>query len=464
MIDCVCQIPNRLPINTTLHGASPLSDPIRDRIPMPPQVSGRSVRIVPLTFYKVFSHWGSGRYEHIFATDEPFEVLNLLSYWSSTSIKQQPTCDHIGSVLIPISVRRVGRMDGKTLDRTKHDPNSLIPANAFVVPTASTFLFSKNIDFLIRNYRDNRPLAQVNNLERYTHQDTLHGIEFPMSYTYAGDIMLSGGVRSYGDYQKFIFEDMLYTRFGSIGLNPYEELVLSSMTPELPERINSCLEEINLNYSSRDQLYDYIDDMAMYESGKHLEITDIFGDYIYDEYPPDPITTECLRSPSYILLHTLRSYIGDYMRMHSYSKIARNVQDDSFTRQITPASFNDSTMLTTKYDLIESLSKIPSSDFTIETTWDNVTGYQHSYFELGRVENDGNGYYLPMIHSIVRQLFLNRWADHNAYEKVIIFKNWLDEIFICCHKNGGYVTYYINLAWFHLISPSLVNAHQFFKN
>ena len=173
---------------------------------MPPQVSGRSVRIVPLTFYKVFSHWGSGRYEHIFATDEPFEVLNLLSYWSSTSIKQQPACDHIGSVLIPISVRRVGRMDGKTLDRTKHDPNSLIPASTFVVPTASTFLFSKSIDFLIRNYRDNRPLAQVNNLERYTHQDTLHGMEVPMAYTHAGDNMLSGGVRSYGDYQKFIFD------------------------------------------------------------------------------------------------------------------------------------------------------------------------------------------------------------------------------------------------------------------
>ena len=46
----------------------------------------------------------------------------------------------------------------------------------------------------------------------------------------------------------------------------------------------TCLEEINLNYRTKDQLYDYIDDMAMYEAGRKVEVLDLFGDYLYDEY------------------------------------------------------------------------------------------------------------------------------------------------------------------------------------
>jgi hypothetical protein len=62
----------------------------------------------------------------------------------------------------------------------------------------------------------------------------------------------------------------------------------------------------------------------------------------------------------------------------------------------------------------------------------------------------------------VRQEFLNKHVCPDAFDDVVISKNWTDEILISCLKNHSQpVNFYINLPWFHLSSPSLVN-HDFF--
>ena len=432
MIDCICPIPNRLPLGTVLHGSTVIGQNNTTRL----TVSGRSIRIVPLTFYKVFSHWGKYRYEHVFATDEPFDIIHLLSYWDATC--NDHFTDKMGSLLIPISVSKYG--------------------DSF----ARTFLFSKSINYLFHIYKTTVPLSLCPSLttllsDRYFVSDV--SLEVP---TFGQNLIVSGGVNSYGDFQKFMFSDVLYSRMGSLGLTPYQMMLLTTMTPELPERINTCLDEIASNYCSKEQIYNFIDDMTAYERGTHLEHGELFEDYIYDEFPPDPITTECLRSPTYILLNTLRPHLGDKLTMLSYAKLGYSVQHDAFTQAIQTISFSDSVQVVNRYDLIESIINIPITDYRIDMTWDSCDIVEYPYFNTKQTILPGK-YYLEHIHQLCRQLFLNKWASNVWYDKVTISKNWLDELFICCQVDNKILTYYVNLAWFHLISPSLVNSTMFFN-
>ena len=418
MINAIIQIPNRYQLGSILSGGK-VAEKFISNQPVK-LLSGRFIRIVPLTFYKFFSQWGQSFYEHIFATDEPFDPIALSQFMDSTT--GLCSTNKIGSVLVPISMKKIG-------------PNSV-----------ESFLFSKSINFLINYYQIGKPIAEIQFTD--INIDPHRSIEVPDSLTG----IHSGGVISYGDYRKIIFEDVLYSTYGTNKLPPDIEFALSHMTSERPATIENCLEELTYNYSSIDAVWSYIDELYQYETGEPIDPKEFFSEYNYRESVIDPLTLKCLRSPSYILLSSLRPYMNA-QSMRRYGTIGFYPQVDEFTSNIVPLNFSDFHGSQLRYDMVESLMSIPEDGFTMHINWDSYVPDFYSMF--------GHNILYPAVESLhesVRQLFLNKWVNTDqVFNNVVVSKNWYDEVFISCKNDHEMITYYINLAWFHLISPSLIN-------
>ena len=423
MITGIVQLPNRLSLGTVLFGGE-LVD--RNVSGIHTQVlSGRSIRVVPLFFYKFFSQWGKSFYEHIFATDEPFDTLTMTRFVDSTS--GQYSKSNMGSVLVPISMKRISEQG------------------------IQNFLFAKSIDFLIRNYQIGTPLSSIP-FSGVDHFDNEKCIEVATEGNY------SRGVQTYGAYRKFLFQDVIYSTYGKVRLPNDVEFALEHMTTEEPALIVGCMSELMSNYSTPDAVWAYIDDLYKYETGDPIDPKDFFAEHNYHESIIDPLTLQCLRTPTYLLLSNLKPYISQQHVMRTSAIIGTNPQNDEFTSNIIPFQFGNKMNSYTKYGMIESLMWIADDWFTIRMNWDN---YIPEFFSRQYVSSHAP---LEILHSDCRQLFLNKSIDGEyAYDDIIISKNWFDEIFISCKNKKGITTYYINLAWFHLMSPSLINDSLFIR-
>ena len=419
MIDCIMQIPNRVTDGTLLSCAHSLSS-YDQASTKHLYISGRSIRVVPLTFYKVFSRWGSNRYEHTFVTDEPFDTIYLSSY--QNGVTKEIERGHVSSVLYPISVKKI------------------TPYHV------TTHLFSKSIDVLLQHYRIGQPLAGIQPLIAPPVNGVRLSPECP------------DGVSSFSEYQKFIFDDVFISVKGNYELSPQQQLVISSLTPERPQFVNSCVDEIVYNGLNGSALFQYIDDMFVYESGEHLNPAEWLCEYIYDEWPLDPITLLCVLSPPHIILSNLLPHMGDLLTRISYNRLGFTHQPDPLLDGAIPIRFNNLDGLKL-YDLVEGLLSIPDTDFQIEMTWDNYIPHFTSMFGYQTKLANEN------IHQTCRLLFLDKWHGGGVGAmKIVLSKNWLDEVAIWCElEDGKTLVMYLNLAWFHLTSPSLINRSLFFK-
>ena len=420
MIDCIMQLPQRMGTNTFLscaHSLSPWQSPTEENM----YISGRSIRVVPLTFYKVFSRWGANRYEHTFVTDEPFDSIYLTSYRSG--VTKQIEHNNMSSVLYPISVKKI------------------TPYHV------STHLFTKSCDVLLQYYRQGIPLSTIQPL-------------MPPPIEKEGRMSSDciEGVCSFAEYQKFIFHDVFIAARGQYELTPQQQTVISALTPEKPEYINSCVDEIIYNGLNGDALFQYIDDCYIYNSGEHINPVEWLGEHIYDEWPLDPITLMCVLSPPHIILSNLIPYLGDLLTRISYNRIGFSYQNDPLFNGAQPIRFDNLDGLKL-YELVESLLSIPDTDFQIEMTWDNYVPHFTSMFGYATKLANEN------IHNVCRLLFLDRWHNSGVGAmKAVLSKNWLDEVVVWCeHEDGRQQVFYLSLAWFHLTSPSLINRSLFFK-
>lgn len=417
MINAIIQIPNRLKIGTVLFGGCVGEK--RHAGHTVQQLSGRSIRVVPLIFYKFFSQWGNSYYEHIFATDEPFDPISMSRF--RDALTGEYSKSRIGALLVPISMKRIG---GNSVE---------------------TFLFAKSINFLISNYQIGEALSNIpfDGIQSF---DMNKGIEVPDQ-----NGLFSGGVVSYGDYRKHLFQDVLYSAYGTNKLPRDVEFALSHMTSERPATIDSCMEELNYNYSTPDAVWAYIDELYKYETGEPLDPKEFFAEHNYRESIIDPLTLKCLRSPTYILLANLKPYMSP-LAMRRYGMIGLEPQQDEFTSNIIPFNFGGNVFSYSKNEFMESLMSIPDDGFTIRMTWDSYIPEYYSMFGYN------SSLTAESLHNSSRQLFLNKWIDKEyAYDDIVISKNWYDEIFISCKNKMGITTYYINLALYHLMSPSLIN-------
>ena len=416
MINAIIQIPNRFPIGTVMFGGCVDEKVLAGRSVK--LLSGRSIRIVPLIFYKFFSQWGDSCYEHIFATDEPFDPISMSRFMDSTTGDYSKAL--AGSMLVPISMKRIG----------KH--------------SVETFLFAKSINYLLSTYQIGTPLSSVPFCGPESF-DMNKGLEVVDE---SG--LFSGGVVSYGDFRKNMFEDVLYSTYGTNKLPSHLEFALSHMTSERPSTIDSCMEELTYNYSSVDAVWNYIDELYRYETGEPIDPSEFFTEHNYRESIIDPLTLKCLRTPTFIMSSNIKPYVSP-ISMRRYGIMGLDPQTDDFTKNIIPFQFGN-LCAHSKNELMESLMSIPDDGFTIRMTWDNYIPEFYSIF--------GHDVSLPaeQIHNACRQLFLNKWVNGEyAYDDIVVSKNWFDEIFISCKNKIGITTYYINLAWYHLMSPSLIN-------
>ncbi len=423
MITGVLQIPNRIPVGSVLFGGTPIEKRFNDTVVK--VLSGRSIRVVPLFFYKFFSQWGKSFYEHIFATDEPFDTVTLTRFVDSSTGDYSKS--RIGSVLVPISMKRISNTG------------------------VQNFLFAKSINFLICNYQIGLPLAEIP-FDGVSNFDSSKCIEIPV------EGLFSKGVASYGAYRKFLFEDVIYSTYGSKGLPPDVEFALDHMTTEEPAMIASCMDELLYQYTSSDAVWNYIDELYKYETGEPLDPKEFFSDHNYHESVIDPLTLQCLRTPTYLLLSNIRTYISSQQMMYACGNLGANPQNDEFTSNIVPFSFESKIDHYSKLQLIEELVRIPSDWCTVQMDWDKYIQSTMSRYNSGCSES------FESLHNTCRQLFLNKWVNHDyAYDNIVLSKNWYDEIFISCKNKMGITTYYINLAWYHLTSPSLINQSLFIK-
>jgi hypothetical protein len=168
-------------------------------------------------------------------------------------------------------------------------------------------------------------------------------------------------------------------------------------------------------------------------------------------------------SPSYILGRQLMDYATSAYEMEKYLNMGYNPQDDEFTRSTCEdGAVQHVDRLAMFDDLIELVGQLPDTHFQIKLTWDDVYPVITTVFGYERNVMSPVAKTYESLYSLIRQKFLNKHVDPYAYDDVIISKSWADEIFISCKShNKPPVNYYVNMAWYHLTSPSLIN-HQYF--
>ena len=377
-------------------------------------ISGRCILTVPLTFYKIFSSWGSMAFEHTFATDEEIDPTTLMKYIDPLTKKVVSG----GGVLVPISVKFTDLSHGYT----------------------STFLFSNSINFLLTQYR-----FGGNNIRNID----------PLQKQIGGTSIGSGEqVYSYSIFQMFMFEDYFRAEFPAWKPSPEFNATCSATTPALPAGITYNLYEMLNMGLATDELYEYMSDLMMYESNDRLSIENTVSPYLYP-VTYDPITLACVGTPSYILSSTLAPYLNDRARLNIYKTIGYADYDPMFPDEVIIPSF------TSDYwsELIETICTIPQEYFSISVTWDNYIPHAESVF------SDGEHRLYSHLAETLRQLFLNKYIFEDACDSVVLSRNWQDEILISPIRNGiCSKPMYISLPWYHLSSPSLINHSLFVKS
>ena len=424
MIHAIVQIPNRLKTGTILYGGNLESITLENGTRIN-AISGRSIRIVPLIFYKFFSSWGEDQYEHIFVTDEPISTRTMSRYVDDRT--GESSNSPMGAVLYPISVKRIRRY------------------------SVETYLFARSIDFLLSNYQIGTPLTTIP-FCGYPSIDSNRSIEVPSHNLY------SQGVLSYGSYKTHILQNLIKKYNMTQEEIDRISFAYEVLTTEMPSTIQESISEI-LYYSPYiENVWSVLSEVYLYENGEYPDLLEYLSQYSYTKDGIDPITVECLRSPTYILTKNLLPYLDRSTQVYAYANMA-TMTDDPIMNTIVPLQLNkDSYGMNS---LIETLLLIPDDSYTIEVTWDRVIPHYQSVF--------GHSFQSSMDHSIqyiARQQFLNKQGSSsiNALcDSVVISKNWYDELVFSCKYGKQVTNYYFNLAWFHLMSPSLVNRCLFYQ-
>lgn len=395
MITSITPIPNRYPKNLLL-------------------ISGRNspnYRVVATTarlfFYKVTSIHGQCGYEHVFASDCHLDPIGLREskMWSDG-----PTDHSHGGTLVPISLTRTDRSGRQT------------------------FLFPHCISFLFNSFIPGVPLDEadiLSNRPRY----------YRLSPNCDGVVGIS----------EFNFARLNHPmrNQGWLGMSINDRQFMSLLTPELPEKISSYVEEILYLRLMGDNLAKYITDVAQYENQQMYTLKDYLEQFRYS-YPLDPITLECLSTPSYLYGYQLRSYLSDPLTLQNNETLGYHPCEYHYQSLMRYQYGVDSEypvkLLLEEYGLIEAIINAPSPTYWVDI---NEASYVVNAPTFGVAL--APSVYEPLVKEI-RRLF--------KCPRVCISRAFNEEVFIYPFMDNAHcdTVYYINLAWYHLISPSLINS------
>ena len=370
-------------------------------------VSGRAIQALPLCFYKFYSRYGNSLLQHIFASDSIITPTTLNRSRNIFTGVDEGT----GGTLVPISVKRV---------ECGH---------------ATTFLFPRCIDFLLRSYKRGVPLreADVLTLGNYS--------ELAPKCT---------GVVGVSEFNfKHLGNFMMMNNW--CGLSNRNRLIMSTMTPELPETISTYADEIISLRLFEGELAQYISDLGVYESGNAFSIKEYLESKKY-EYAIDPLTAQCIATPSYIFGKQLQFYLGDEIMLRNYHSISTYHEPDNkvplgeIFMDVNPR-FQTDDPYTWSNAFMEELINIADDGFNILI---DSSGAVRDTLEIVPGSWGATSYPLAKcVYSVFKQ-----------FRSILIHKTWTEEVCIKFVDYSGFTnTYYINLAWYHLISPSLINTN-----
>ena len=395
MINAIIPIPARYPVGYMLGGGFRVDG---KRL----GVSGRTIKVLPLYFYKFFSTYGNASYQHIFASDTAIDPVTLGKAKNQFNSQN----DYYGGLFVPISVKRLDEFG------------------------CATFLFCRCINFLIQCYRQGVPLDEVDALNCGHYSELSPGCD---------------GVAGISEFNFYYMQNFMNNN-SWVGFNNADRLIMSAMTPELPATISDYVYEIEITHLYGDALVQYISDLSDYESGKAFDLRDFLENRKFN-YPIDPITRLCICTPSYLYGHQLRSFLGNEMNLSGFSRIGYNPMDNDFTRSAINLKFELADPYTWSDEIMESLVNMADEDFRFVLT--NSGPVMEGFSIIG-----------SRAPSIIDSLYRAIRNNLQKYSKIEVVKNWSDEVFMTVwDSNGSFHTYYINLAWYHLMSPSLVNMN-----
>jgi len=400
MIQAIIPIPQRYPIGYTLGSGFRISGRMG--------ISGRTIKVLPLYFYKIFSTHGNASYQHIFASDSIINPITLESSRNNFNLQK----DYYGGVLVPISVKR--------FDATR--PN--------------TFLFPRCINFLLQNYRQNIPIDEVDVLNDGAYSELSPGCP---------------GVVGISEFNFYYLKNFMETHQWC-GMNSPQRLLMSAISPEAPYRISNYVQEIENCHLHGDALAQYISDLCTYETGTALNMREFLEMEKYD-FPMDPITQLCACTPSYLYGHQLRPFLGNEMNLSGYSRIGYNPVDNELTRSPLNFMFEQADPYAWSDEVMEDLINMADEDFRLTITPNGPV--MESFSTLSNQSP-----------SIITHLYDSLMYSFPQYKQIEIVKNWADEVFMTVWSGSnntwsppGPHTFYLNLAWYHLTSPSLINMN-----
>ena len=393
MINAIIPIPLRYPKGYTLGTGFRVNG-------MNLGISGRAIRVLPLYFYKFFSTYGTACYQHIFASDTIIDPVTLNK--AKHGFTQQT--DAYGGVFVPISVKR------------------------FDVDGNNTFLFCRSIDFLLTHYKEDVPLDEVDVLYSGNYSELSPGCP---------------GVAGISEFNFYYLKNfMLNNKW--LGLTNENRLLMSAMTPELPYKISNYIMEIEGAHLYGDALAEYISDLCTYETGTAFSMRDFLETEKYN-YPLDPITKLCVCTPSFLYGSQLRPFLGNEFTLSGFSRLGYNPIENQLTQSPLNLKFELADPYTWSDEIMEDLINMSDEDFQLIIT--NEGPVMKSFSVIGNPAP-----------SIIEHLYQAVLYNLRKYIRVEIVKNWAEEVFMTCwNVDNTFHTYYLNLAWYHLLSPSLVN-------
>jgi hypothetical protein len=402
MIQAIIPIPQKVKPYTVISGKLDIG--INQDSPVLPY--GRDIIVPPLIFYKFFSVWMGIQYEHVFVTDEIFDIYTLQSHISTFT--DQPTAH--ACLLCPISVKKI------TQQRT------------------TTWLFHRSIQYLLQNYKFGIPLRAINGLndEVYIHEQVLTNPATTAIY-------------SHGDLGDWI--NSLCTQDGGYFVQEINEISyhLSQDCPNMvAEYVYNALYAATM-FKSKEIAY------ALEPNSSGL-----FDFTIPEHAINDPITYICLNNNPYVNSNLLVPYLGhrNLLAYHYHNLLHETAKLDDKVFTYLDIQQVDAVNL---WGMITELNSISYSDFSLYLS-DNeyIPSYDHRFPSTLSTPS------LLALKNWLCTLFLNKQTQRQPFVKLEFTKTWTDEIFICCTTiHDLKVYYYLNLALFRLTSPSLINQTLF---
>lgn len=400
---------------------------------------GRDIAVPPLAFYKMYSIWDHYLIEHTFVSDQTLtpSMLTIHRDIYTGGVYNTPP------VLVPISV-------------TYGKPGTV----------TETYLFTKNIDYLLTNYRVGYPLSSSESI-------ILPGAH-PITEPGPDRIVLTPyyGVCGAIEYVDILLQEALKLRIDQ-DYNRWTPPALEyglrhRFTSERPEVISNTMIDIANYELYPDALFDFIENVV--GTSTHEDPRTILTEFLY-RGPYDPVTMVCLDTPSCFTLDRLFPHI-DYNKIEGYYRLACSEikASESYDCLCLLEHINGIFQDLELESLLEFFYGSSYTDLTVEVNggpMDQPKVFPYDRFGLYQYKSDRGVIHETTTYRVLtdqlRRIFMDRrWTT--PYEQVILSKTWLGELFVTgVHYHGNnpqYTRYYLNLNLYHLITPSLVNMEK----